>query len=301
MNFKLQGVVVPIMTPFDAAGEFDPTATKRLVNYLIKRGVHGLFPCGTTGEGFLLSLDERRRVAETVIDAASGRIPVIIHSGAANTADTLALTTHANAAGADAVAVIPPFVYHHCDAALMKHYLTVANSVPDLPVLLYNFPAISNNTFTFDLVMALREEAPNIIGMKDSSGSLELLTQLLAATDGEFLTFNGGDGQVLASAVMGLSGCVSGNANVMPELLVELHDLATNGALERARRLQKQVNVVRDLLGDGGNLSLFKQMVARRGIKVGDVRAPLLTADPELAAACWRQLSTMGIDVSYVG
>ena len=297
MDFSVRGVIVPILTPFNERGNLDAGATQQLVDYLIERGVAGLFPGGTTGEGFLLGLDERRRLAEIVVAAADARVPVIVHTGATTTADTLALTLHAEEIDADAVAIIPPYVYHHSDEGLLAHYAAVADAVPDLPILLYNFPAICNNVLSFDLVMALMERAPNIVGMKESSGSLETLLRLHAATDGAFLAFNGGDGQVLMSAAMGLNGCVSGNANVVPELLVALHRASTTGNLAEARILQQRLNTVRRLLGDGSNLSLFKQMVARRGIDVGDVRAPLVRASPELVEERWQQLLAIGLAI----
>ena len=291
----LHGVIVPTLTPFQDGGALDVAAVATLVDYLVERGVHGLFAGGTTGEGFLLSLEERRRLAEVTVTAAAGRIPVIIQTGTPTTADTLALTRHAHEAGADAAAILPPYVYHHSSAALLRHYTTVAQSVPDLPILLYNFPAISNNALTFDLIMEMRSQAPNIVGMKDSSGSLETLVRLKTATDGAFLAFNGGDGQVLMGLAMGLDGCVSGNANVTPELLVALYDATVSGDLAQARRLQLTLNQVRDLLGDGGNLSLFKRMIARRGVDVGDVRPPLLPAEEALVDERWRRLAALDV------
>ncbi len=174
MSFKMEGVIVPILTPFDAAGELNPVAVKQLVDYLIERGVHGLFPAGTTGEGALLTMSERQRLGEAVVDAAAGRVPVIIHAGATTTRATQELVHHAQSIGAQAVAVIPPFFYRHRDEALLAHYVAVANSAPDFPIYLYNFPAVSNNAFTFDLVMAIRAQAPNVIG------SVLAFAQLLA-------------------------------------------------------------------------------------------------------------------------
>ncbi len=295
MNLMLKGVIVPIVTPFDAAGALDTAAIRPLVDYLIAHGVAGLYPGGTTGEGFLLSLAERRALAEAVVAAAGGRVPVIVQSGCITTAETIALTEHAQSIGADGAAIIPPYVYHHSDAALLDHYAAVAQRVPDLPLLLYNFPAISNNTLTPALVLALRERASNIVGMKDSSGSLEMLARLKAATGGAFLAFNGGDGQVLASAAMGLDGCVSGNGNVVPELMTALYRAAESGDLNRARALQQKVNRVRDLLGDGSDLSLFKQMLHRRGIGVGDVRAPLRKASPAMVEERWQALLALDV------
>ncbi len=297
MNFKVEGVIVPLVTPFDDAGELDVAAVKSLVNYLIERGVHGLFPAGTTGEGSLLTMHERQCLGEAVVNAAAGRVPVIIHAGATTTRATQELVHHAQAIGAQAAAIIPPFFYRHRDEALLTHYVTVAKSAPDFPLYLYNFPAVSNNTLTFDLVMAIRAQAPNVIGMKDSSGSLELLTQLRAVTNGEFNTANGGDGQILMAQVMGFDACVSGHANVAPELFVTLYKTAHAGAIAEARELQQKVNQVRQLLGDGGDLSLFKAMVTRRGIPVGEVRAPLLPAAAATVAERWEALQALNIGV----
>jgi dihydrodipicolinate synthase/N-acetylneuraminate lyase len=295
MTLKLKGVIVPIVTPMDAAGGFDAAAVRPLVDYLVAAGAAGLYPGGTTGEGFLLTIPERRALAEAVVAAAAGRVPVIVQTGCITTAETIELTEHARATGADAAAVIPPYVYRHSDAALLDHYAAVAGRVPDLPLLLYNFPAISNNTLTTSLVLKLREICPNVVGMKDSSGSLEMLAQLKVATDGAFLAFNGGDGQVLAGAAMGLDGCVSGNGNVVPELMAALYRAAAAHDLDQARGLQQQVNQVRELLGDGGDLSLFKQMLAKRGIPVGDVRPPLRKASAEIVEDRWRRLAALGV------
>lgn len=299
-NFKLRGVVVPLVTPLTQSDSIDTSAVDTsavecLVNFHIERGVAGFFPAGTTGEGFLLSLDERRHLAEAVVDATAGRIPVIVHAGTPTTADTVSLAQHAQGIGASAIAVIPPYVYSHKGETLLRHFVTVAQSVPDLPVYLYNFPGISNNTLSTDLVLAMMQEAPNIIGMKDSSGSLETLTQLIAATDGAFNAINGGDGQVLAALAQGADGCVSGNANVVPELLVGLYKAVQAGDLSKARALQQTLNRVRALLGDGSNLSLFKQILTRRGVPVGDVRAPLTSAPADLVTEKWTQLTQLEI------
>lgn len=297
MNFRMEGVIVPIVTPFDAAGELDLAATKHLVDYLIERGVHGLFPAGTTGEGALLTMDERKRLAEAVVNAAAGRVPVIIHAGAITTRATQDLVHHAQAIGAQAAAIIPPFVYRHRDEALLAHYVTVAHSAPDFPLYLYNFPAVSNNTLTFELVMAIVAQAPNVIGMKDSSGSLDLLTQLRAATNGQFNTANGGDGHILMAQTMGFDACVSGHANVAPELFVALYKTAHAGVIGEARQLQQKVNRMRQLLGDGGDLSLFKAMVTRRGVSVGDVRAPLVPATAATIDDRWDALKALDIGI----
>jgi 4-hydroxy-tetrahydrodipicolinate synthase len=295
MNFEIQGVIVPLVTPFDAQGRVDAAATKRLVDFLIDRGVHGLFPCGTTGEGPLLTTGERQQLAGWVVDAADGRVPVVVHTGAASTAETLALTRHAQATGAQAAALLPPFYYAHSEEALFQHFERVASQVPDLPLFLYNYPAVSNNRLTAELVAALVARCPNIAGLKDSSGGLDLLAACAGLKDGGFVTACGSDNLMLEAFGLGFTACVSGNANVLPELVVALYLAAASGDLERARALQATLSAALELMGSGQNLSLFKGMLARRGVPVGSVRAPLLRAADRQLEACWAGLQALDV------
>lgn len=298
MNLKLKGVIVPLVTPFDEAGQIDVAALNRLIDFLIERGVDGLFPGGTTGEGPLLTLPERRRLAELTVEAAAGRVPAIIHTGAITTAETIELTRHAQLSGAQAAAIISPYYFRYSDEALFKHFETVASQVRDFPIYLYNFPGVTGNTLAPTLITRLVESCPNIVGIKDSGGGLETLAQVSILRNGAFNTAIGGDGLILAAVSMGINACVSGNANVVPELIVSLYRAAAAGELSRARVLQQQVNAVRRLLGDGGDLSLFKGILARRGLPVGPVRPPQLQASADLTADCWQTLTALGIEWS---
>ncbi len=298
MNLNVKGVIVPAVTPFNEQGEIDTTAIKRLVDFLIECGIHGLFPGGTTGEGPLLSISERHQLAEAFVKAADGRVPVIVHTGTITTAVTLELTRHAQACGAQAAAIIPPFFYHHSDAALLKHFERIATQVPDFPIYLYNNPAVAGNNISLKLVTRLVKLCPNIVGMKDSSNSLETLFALSSLRNGDFNTASGNDGQILMGMAMGFDACVSGNANVVPELVVALYHAAAEGNLEAARELQRKVDAVRQLLGDGANLSLFKGMLAQRGLAVGAVRAPLLQATEAVIAQRWHALNALDLDLA---
>jgi 4-hydroxy-tetrahydrodipicolinate synthase len=297
MSFKVKGVIVPLLTPFDEQGKIHTTATKQLIEFLIERGIHGLFPGGTTGEGPLLTIQERRQLAETVVEAADGRVPVIVHTGAITTAETLELTQHAQAVGAQAAAMIPPYYYHHSDEALFRHFQLIATQTPHFPIYLYNYP-VAGNHLSVDLIARLVECCPNIVGIKDSGGTLDTLVACSSLRDGDFNTANGSDGLILAALAMGFDACVSGNANVVPELVVALYHAATEGNLELARELQKKVDAVRQLLGDGGDLSLFKGILAQRGLKVGAVRAPLLQAPEAAITQRWQALNTLGLELT---
>ncbi len=298
MDLKIKGVIVPLLTPFDEHGHLDSAATRRLVDFLIERGVHGLMPGGTTGEGPLLSFAERCALAEVVVEAAAGRVPVIVHTGAITTQEAIRLTEHAQGIGATAAALITPYYFQYSEQALFEYFAAVAAAVPDLPLYLYNNPPVTGNTISSALISRLVEYFPNIVGLKDSNGSLDMLVQCKALRDGRFNTAIGNDGLILAAIARGLDACVSGNANVVPELVVSLYDAAARGDLPAARHLQDVLDTVRSALADGLDLSLFKGMLARRGLAVGTARAPLLPAPVSRLEACWETLASLNLDLS---
>lgn len=286
---KIIGVIVPLLTALkDDALDFDGYAA--LIDFVIDRGVAGLFPLGTTGEGPLMTNDERRQIAEWTVKCAAGRVPVIIHSGTISTNETIALTRHARDVGASAAAIIPPYFYRLSDAALYDHFAAVAKAVPDFPLYLYNNPGVTPNIISVDLVIRLAETFPNYVGLKDSSGALGALFASRSLQNDAFNAASGSDSLVLASQAIGADACISGNANFVPELVVGTFDAARRGDLDAARKLQALLDEVRFLLGDGSDLSLFKAMCAQRGVSIGDVRAPLRKASAEKISACWERL-----------
>jgi 4-hydroxy-tetrahydrodipicolinate synthase len=299
MNPRIKGVIVPLLTPFDDHGGVDFAALRRLVNFLIERGIKGLFPVGTTGEGPLLTKQERRQLAEAVVEAADGRVPVIVHTGSITTKETIDLTKHAQEIGAQAAAIIPPYFFHYQDQALYHHFVAVASAVSSFPIYLYNNPGVGGSSLSLELVTRLVEERANIVGMKDSSGSLEMLTLLSYKYEG-FNTANGGDGQILMGAASGIDACVSGNANVVPELVVALQQAAAEGKLEQARKLQRQMDQVRQLLEDGRDLAVFKGVLARPGLPVGTVRRPLLQASEAVISERWQALSALNLELNPI-
>ncbi|MGQ9851338.1 MAG: dihydrodipicolinate synthase family protein [Aggregatilineaceae bacterium] len=298
MQLKIKGVIVPLLTPFDEHGHFDSAATRRLVEFLVERGIHGLMPGGTTGEGPLLSFAERCTLAEVVVDAAAERVPVIVHTGAITTQEAIRLTEHAQQIGATAASLITPYYFQYSEQALFEHFAAVARAVPDLPLYLYNNPPVTGNTISSGLIARLVEQFPNIVGLKDSNGSLDTLARCMALRDGHFNTAIGNDGLILAGIARGLDACVSGNANVVPELVVNLYSAAARGDLPTARRLQDVLDTVRSALADGLDLSLFKGILARRGLALGTVRAPLLPAPASQLEACWETLTRLNLELA---
>lgn len=279
MAGKLRGVIAALPTPFDAAGAIDEHATGGLVDWLIAKGINGLFVCGTTGEGALLTDDERVAVVRVASVAAAARVPVIAHVGASATAQVLELARRCRDAGADALAAVPPYYYRCDDADVAAHFGALAGAVPDRPVLLYNIPQLTVNTITPAVVTALRE-VPNIVGIKDSSGDLGGLLRIAAAARAGFHLIVGSDLLTLQAAALGWPAVVSGPASVVPEPYVDLWKAAATGAWGEVvvayQRISRVVRAVRS-----GNIAWIKAVLALRGLATSHVRPPLraLTED----------------------
>ena len=272
----IRGVIVPTVTPMTDDGAINPDVVKPLVDYLIAKGVAGLFPLGTTGEGPLFTTDERKTIAEATVKATDGRVPVIIHTGAVTTAETVDLTAHAKSAGADAVAIVPPYYFTHSDTALIAHFEAILEAVTDMPMYLYNFPAVSNNTLSLDLVTRLAKRYEMVVGLKDSSGDLQTLFSSQRLHDGNFNTAVGPDELILAALSMGVHASVSGHANLVPDIVVSIYNETVAGNLEAAQTHQRDLNRVRQVLSSGVWLPMMKALLNQRGIPVGQVRRPCL-------------------------
>lgn len=293
---RIHGLLAAMITPCTPRGGLDPEATRRHVDRLVSAGVDGLFIGGTNGEAPLLTHRERSRLAELVVAAAAGRVPVIVQTGAASTREAVALSRHARRIGADAVAVVTPWYYRLGDEALVRHYLRVAAAVPDLPVFLYNIPQNTGNPLSVEAILRIAERAPNVAGVKDSTGDLARIVELLGVAAGRLSVFVGSDALVLPALDAGAHGSVSGNANVFPELFVALFAAHRAGDRAGARRADELIQQVRRILRDG-DLALFKAILARRGHAVGRVRPPLPEVTDSDVERCVSDLAALGLEV----
>lgn len=282
---ELKGIIVAMLTPYGEGGDVNLAALREYVDFLIERGVNGLFPSGTNGEGPALTLAERKQVIEAVVDRAAGRVPVIAHTGAITTAESIELTRHAQACGADAAAVVSPFYFPHDEAALEAHFTAVAEAVPDFPIYLYNIPGNAKNDLKPGFVARLRKRCGNIAGIKDSSKDLTRLEDYIATLGAGFTTIVGTDTLILPALVMGSAGVVSAVANVFPEPCVALYQAWQEGDLARARELQYQINRIRSVLKAGPYITPYRAALTLRGLPFGKVRHPFreLNAGEEAA------------------
>ena len=265
---KIRGVVVPPPTPLDAEGaRLDLEAIHPMVEYLVAGGVHGLFINGTTGEGALLSIEERERTTAAFVEAAAGRLAVIAQVGDASTAASARLARHAASVGADGVAVVAPYFFEHDQAALERHVRAVAEAC-NVPTFLYDIPQRTSNGYGLEITRRLYADGV-VVGSKDSSGNLPRMLDLLDL-DG-FTLLTGADHLALTTLQAGAAGMVTGPGGVFPEPYVKLFDSVEAGDLEEAARWQRVVMQTTRALGYGGDLPLLK---AALGLAVGGIGVP---------------------------
>ena len=296
-----RGLVVPLLTPLTEDGEnLDITALEALTEFLIRSGVQGLTTCGTTGEFALLKHTERRQVTEVVVKQAAGRVPVVAHTGAITSAETIALTRHAQECGADAASVVTPYFYGLTEQALLAHYEAVSAAAPDFPLFLYNIPQRAGNNLSSSVVAEITRRCPNVVGIKDSSGNLGQLAQDRMMVNRRFYTLVGSDNLILAGLANGADGAVAGNANVFPEPFVSLFKAVAGGDWASAGAFQDKVTAGAGILGNGSDLSLFKGVLRRRGLETGPVRRPLVTASEAVIDRCVDAMQAAGIDLSPI-
>lgn len=274
---KLYGVTVAMVTPFLLDGEVDYNAIEELTKMLVKKGVNCLYPCGTTGEMLRLTLEERKKIAETVISAAEGMVNVFIHCGAVNQEDTIALLKHAQESGADGAGVVTPVFFGANAKELETYYVTVAKSVrPDFPIYLYNIPQCAANDLTKETAERIANCCENVIGIKYSFADINRTVDYLGINGGDFSVLHGCDRVFTSMLALGCDGTVSGVAGVFPEPFVAVYKAFTEGRIKDAQNMQKTCIRLCDALKCGGNMSYFKEGLKLRGIAAGMMRKPQL-------------------------
>lgn len=269
----LRGAIAASVTPLkDGGRRLDEEAFPSLVRFLAGGGLDGLLACGTTGEGVLLSVDERRRVTELFLAARPEGFQIAVHAGAQTTADSTALAAHALEVGADAVAVIAP-PYFPLDAEeLTRHFVTVASACEPLPFYVYEFAGRSGYAIPVEAIARVRERAPNLRGLKVSDTPFEAVEPYLELHGMDI--FVGSEPLVLRGMDRGAVGAVSGLAAAFPRIVTAL-------VHERSDRAHEQVSVLRERLRDiPFHAALKEVLVARDVLMSADVRAPLRGLTP---------------------
>lgn len=279
-----EGIIVPIVTPMHADGSVDLGELDRQVERQLAAGVHGVFCFGTNGEGYALSVDEKRDVLARVVGRVAGRVPVYAGTGCVTTRETVEQSRMAQGLGADALSVATPWFAKASQGELEAHYRTLAASV-DLPIVLYNIPARTGNALEPATVARLAEVG-NIVGAKDSSGDWETLSSYIEVTRGsDFAVLCGNDGLILRALDAGAAGAVAGCANVYPETLVGIYEGWRTGDRAIAETCQANVAPLRSCFSYGNPNTVVKVAVGLLGHPVGPCRAPFDTLSDDGMAA----------------
>ncbi len=274
---RIRGILTPHMVPLDGQGNINEPELRRYVDWLIDRGVHGLYPNGSTSEFTRFTPAERRRTVEIVTSQAAGRVPVLAGAAEANVRETLATCEYYASLGVRAVAIVSPFYYRLSPDNVYAYFKEIGRHTP-IDVTLYNIPMFAS-PIDLATIQRLASECERIVAIKDSSGDVAAMTRMIDAVrperpDFSFLT--GWDPVLLPMMLIGCDGGTNAISGVVPELTRKLYDLTTSGRIEEARRVQSTIIRLFDpLLSDADFPEGFRVAVARRGFCMGEGRHPL--------------------------
>ncbi len=274
-NFmEYKGIICAMITPLDENQNINPQATCKLIDYLIDKGVYGLFILGTNGECHVLTDDEKVEFAKIVIDHTNNRVPVFVGTGGNSTREVINLSKRMEEIGASALSIITPYFVAPTQQELILHYKTIANSV-SLPIMMYNMPGKTGINIEPESVSELAK-VKNIVGIKDSSGKLDNMKAYIEVTKEEdFSVFSGSDSLILDILKAGGQGAVAATANFLAGIDVAIYNNFINGDLEAAQEAQNSIEELRRILKLGTIPSVIKKAVVLNGIDVGAARLPV--------------------------
>ena len=284
MAKNLAGLYVALLTPFEVSGKINEESLRSCVEMNIAKGVDGFYVGGSTGECFLMTPNERKSVLEIVGEQTNGRVNIICHSGAIGTDATIQIASHAIAHGADAISSIPPFYYKYSKEEIVQYYRDIASAVK-VPVIPYNFPALSGVTLDLEIMRRLWD-IPNIVGIKHTSLDLYYLQQMKRNLP-ELIIFNGHDEVYLAGLSMGADGAIGSTLNFMAEKFIAVREAFRVNDMLLAASIQTQINdVISMLLETGKFLACAKFLLDLKGIPFGVCRKPFSPLNDEDKKIC---------------
>ncbi|MEN8256963.1 MAG: 4-hydroxy-tetrahydrodipicolinate synthase [Thermodesulfobacteriota bacterium] len=268
-----RGAFVAIVTPF-IDGQLDEQGLRDLIEFQIAGGTHGIVPCGTTGESATMSHDEHHRVVELTIETAAGRVPVLAGTGSNSTSETIELTKHAKAAGADGALVITPYYNKPSQEGLYQHFKSVAEAV-DIPMILYNVPSRTSIDMSAETV-ARCAQIDNIAGIKEATADMNRACDVISRCPSNFAVMSGDDFTSMALVLLGGTGVISVTSNVNPKGMSDLMNAALAGDVAKAREIQYQLfPLMGSMFFDTNPVPAKKTLQLMGKIKSGSPRQPL--------------------------
>lgn len=275
---KLRGIFTPNIVPLDSRGEIHERELRRYVDWLIAKGIHGLYPNGSTGEFTRFTAEERVRIMEIICDQVRGRVPVLAGAAEANVKETIRACEKYYELGAAAVAIVAPYYYKLSPRAVYAYFKEIADHTP-IDVTLYNIPMFAS-PIDVPTVQRLAEECPKVVGIKDSSGDIPQMIRMIQAvrlTRPDFSFLTGWDAALMPMLLVGCDGGTNASSGVAPELLVKLYELTLAEQIAEARTLQYEIVTLFDAMiyCSGEFPDGFRTAVRLRGFDTGSGRQPL--------------------------
>ncbi len=280
---KYQGIIPAIYAFYDDEGNISVERTKELTRYFIKKGVKGVYVCGSSGECIYQSKEERKQTLEAVMSEAKGKLTVIAHVACNNTADSMELAAHAESLGVDAIASIPPIYFKLPEHAIAQYWNDISSAAPNTDFVIYNIPQLAGVALTMPLFREMRKN-PRVAAVKNSSMPVQDIQMFKMEGGPDFVVFNGPDEQFISGRAMGADGGIGGTYAVMPELLLKADELLKAGKVKEAAEVQYAIDaIIYAMCACKGNLyAVMKEILRiRENLDIGGVRKPLPNLFPE--------------------
>jgi 4-hydroxy-tetrahydrodipicolinate synthase len=292
---SIRGIFTPNLVPLDDAGEINETELRRYTRWMIDRGVHGLYPNGSTGEFLRFTAEERRRIVTIMAEETAGAVPILAGAAEANTRETIKACEFYHGLGVRAVAIVAPFYYKLCPAAVYAYFAEIARNSP-IDITLYNIPMFAN-PIDVPTVQRLAEEFERVAAIKDSSGDLPHMIRMIKAVRPnrpEFSFLTGWDAALMPMLLIGCDGGTNATSGIVPELTRKLYDLSIAGRIEEARQLQYDLVTLFDaMLYTADFPEGFRAAARLRGFQMGNGRQPLTVGQTINLEAISKQLQCL--------
>ncbi|KIQ93579.1 Dihydrodipicolinate synthase [Anoxybacillus thermarum] len=267
-------IATAMVTPFDNKGNIDFAKTTQLVNYLIENGTDSLVVAGTTGESPTLTTEEKLALFRHVVEVVDGRVPVIAGTGSNNTRASIELTKKAEEIGVDAVMIVAPYYNKPNQEGIYQHYKAIAEST-SLPVMVYNIPGRAVVNISVETIVRL-SQIPNVVAVKDASGNLDAMTEIIAKTRDDFMLYSGDDGLTLPVLSIGGSGVVSVASHIIGNEMKQMIQAFMSGNNKEAAKLHQRLLPIMKALFAAPSPVPVKTALQMKGLDVGSVRLPLV-------------------------
>jgi len=286
MNFGQ--IVTAMVTPFDHQGEVDFTATKNVLEHLIKNGTDAVVVAGTTGESPTLSTEEKTALFRFVVREVNGRIPVIAGTGSNNTRESIQLTKEAEKCGVDGIMLVAPYYNKPSQEGLYQHFKVIAEAT-SLPIMIYNIPGRTSVNIEVDTIVSL-SHINNIVCVKEASGDLDAMAEIIHRTNDDFILYSGDDSLTLPVLAIGGAGIVSVSAHIVGNEMQNMINAFKAGNVNEASAIHRDLLPIFKALFSAPSPTPLKTALNMKGIQVGDVRLPLVPLNEEQIRQLQKQI-----------